>query len=155
MQKNPDIMLLQEVWEIPELILNKYNIIQKRPLTKYNTPQRFQTAVLSKYKIDWEIEFVSTYDWVNKEIKHFAPNLLWCKILLEDKTVLHAVSVYSPAWPIDKNRLENIDTGWVRIGSDIWVTDILWDVLNNYKIWWHDVMIVSWDFNAAVTLDPE
>ena len=151
-----DIALLQEVGSMPENVKEKYEIKSKQAVTKSGKLQNFSTAVIVKGKIIEEISLSSEYDWVNKEIEFFNGNLVSCAVKLRDHGKFNVISVYSPAWPVDKNRLENIDVSPVKLKNnpEVWVTEILWSALKNMvsnnKRW-----IVGGDYNISETFDKK
>lgn len=151
---NPDISLLQEINSIPEFILNDYSVLQKKALGKTGNPQVFSTVILVKGTINYEIELSTQWDWLNDELKLFDGNLLAANITLSNGESFNVYSVYSPAWPIDKNRLTGIDVTEVKLKNnpDIWATELLWASLLNQDLksapW-----IIGGDLNSSVTFD--
>ncbi|MEE9224144.1 MAG: endonuclease/exonuclease/phosphatase family protein, partial [Thermoplasmata archaeon] len=105
----PDIVLLQEVQGIPEEISEEMAILSRVAIYKTGRPQRFSTAVLVDGKIIEEIKLKSEYDWVNDELSFFHGNFIACKVVLQNNERLNVVSVYSPAWPVNEERLKGID----------------------------------------------
>jgi endonuclease/exonuclease/phosphatase family metal-dependent hydrolase len=69
--------------------------------------------------------------------------------------MVKAVSVYSPAWPIDRERLARVDVAGVRLeqNPDVWLTDILWAALRNREPDPLDLWIVAGDLNLSETFD--
>lgn len=123
----PEIILLQEVGSIPEKIEEKYDVLSRVAIYKTGRPQKFSTAVLTSGKIIGEIPLSSEFEWVNNELDFFKGNLMSCIIQLPDQEPINVVSVYSPAWPVDKDRLNGIDVSHVKLKSnpDVWVTEII------------------------------
>jgi exonuclease III len=67
------------------------------------------------------------------------------------------ISVYSPAWPVDKERLKEIDVSQIKSSStnpDVWGTDVLWDALRNAAVMGAE-WVVGGDFNSSETFDCE
>ncbi|MDI9578820.1 MAG: hypothetical protein QM398_11885 [Thermoproteota archaeon] len=67
----PDIILLQEIGNLPKEITNVYNALTKTAVRKTGEPQNFSTGVLVKGQIIQETELTSEYEWVNKELNGF------------------------------------------------------------------------------------
>ena len=129
----PDVALLQEVNSIPDSIASEYEVLMRSALGKSEKPQVFSTAVLVRGKIEKAIELSSSWDWVSDEIKRFAENPVAAEVSLASGQRLRVMSVYSPAWPIDKERLEGIDVSEVKLKNnpDVWVTELMWAALKN------------------------
>jgi exonuclease III len=151
---NPDIALLQEVSAIPEDILIRYDCRFERACSKQGTPQKFGTALLVRGEIGEAQELTSEWDWVNREIDRFRGNLLAYEITTELGRNVRALSVYCPAWPIDRDRLAGIKTSVIKLENnpDVWVTELLWAALRHAGTggtpW-----IVGGDLNSSVTFD--
>jgi exonuclease III len=154
--KSPDIVLLQEVGAIPEKIKNVHDIISRRAIYKNGRQQRFSTSVLVKGRIIGELPLISEFEWVNRELEFFKGNLIGCKIELPNQNQINVVSVYSPAWPIEKTHYEGIDISHVKLKSnpDLWVTEILWSALKNARPK-EELWVVGGDFNSSETFDKE
>ena len=151
----PDIALLQEVGEFPQEITSRFDVRLEKAIGKTGHVQRFGTAVLVRGKITEELRLVSEHDWVNHELDLFSGNLVGCKVILEDHSHKTVISVYSPAWPVDKDRLSNIDVSSVKLNNnpDVWVTEILWSGLKGTMPLSDDQWIVGGDFNSSETFD--
>lgn len=154
-QINPDIVTLQEVISIPDFIKEYYNIHLKPAASKKGNSQIFNTAILSKGEISNEIHLYSEFDWVNNELEFFKGNLLACEISIVGISPIKVVSVYSPAWPVDKERLKNIDISNIKLkqNPDVWCTEVLWSALKNNKNLKNENWIIAGDFNSSVTFD--
>lgn len=152
----PDIALLQEVGSIPEEINNQYDIFSKIAIYKTGKPQRFSTAVLVKGRVIQEIKLEATHGWVNKELDFFKGNFIACKVELKSNQQFNVVSVYSPAWPVDKNRIKDIDVSDVKLtkNPEVWATEIIWSALKN-TITENDAWIVGGDYNSSETFDRD
>lgn len=154
LELDPDIVLLQEVGSIPDKIKNVYNILSKKAVKKTGKPQYFSTTVLVKGKIIKEISLSSEYDWVNRELEFFKGNLISCRIQPINFEPINVVSVLSPYWYLDKNRLEGIDVSAVKLKSnpEIWVTEIIWSALKNMVLN-NETWIIGGDYNCSETFD--
>jgi len=151
----PDIALLQEVGEFPQEVTSKFDVRLEQAIGKTGRVQKFGTAVLVRGKITEELRLISEHDWVNHELDLFSGNLVGCKVIPEDQSPKNVISVYSPAWPVDKSRLSNVDVSSVKLNDspDVWVTEILWSGLKGAMPLSGDQWIVGGDFNSSETFD--
>lgn len=156
LELKPDVALLQEVRGVPEQIQEEMAILSKVAVYKTGGPQRFSTAVLADGKIIQEINLKSEYAWVNNELSFFKGNFIACEVVLQNNERLNVVSVYSPAWPVDKDRLRGLDVSAVRLkeNPDVWATEIIWSALKN-TIANNESWIVGGDYNSSETFDKE
>jgi len=151
----PDIALLQEVGGLPEMLRNTFACCLRHAASKNGKPQRFRTGVLVRGKIVAEIMFSSAFDWVNRELEFFAGNLIGCTVKPLDRDPLNVISVYSPAWPVNRDRLRGIDVSWIKLAGtnpDVWGTDILWGALKNTALI-DSEWVIGGDFNSSETFD--
>lgn len=151
---NPDIVLLQEVGSIPEEIKKGFDILSKVAVKKNGTPQKFSTVVLVKGKIISGINLKSEYDWVNKELEFFKGNFISCVVQLQNQKQVNIVSVYSPAWPVNKERLKGIDVSTVKLklNPNVWGSEIIWSALKNL-VSDNETWIIGGDYNSSETFD--
>jgi len=156
LEMNPDIILLQEVGSIPQKIESIYDIFSRAAINKTGKPQKFNTAVLTKGKILREIPLSSEFEWVNRELDFIKGNLISCLIQLPNQETMNAVSVYSPAWPVDKVRLSGIDVSQVKLklNPEVWVTEIIWSALKTI-VSGKETWIVGGDYNSSETFDRD
>ena len=68
---------------------------------------------------------------------------------------LKILCVYSPAWPVDKRRLADVDVTAVRLtqNRDVYVGHLLWAALILEKPQPLDPWIIGGDFNLCETFD--
>ena len=151
-----DILLLQEVVSLPQTIIEEYKVLSRPAIYKNGKPQRFRTAIITKGEIVNEIKLLSDYDWVNRELDFFKGNFIGYTVRLPNYGLFNIVSVYSPAWPVDKNRLIGIDVSQVKLklNPDVWGTEILWAALKEAEIK-NTNWIIGGDFNSSETFDKE
>lgn len=152
---SPDLILLQEVIDIPIHFRKEYNIEFKQALTKRGFTQKFGTAILVKGKIHSTLHLISNHDWVNQELKSFTGNLIASVIQIENQEPINVVSVYSPAWPVSAERLIGIDVSDIKLkqNSKVWCTELLWSALKNSSISINSNWIIGGDFNSSETFD--
>ncbi|MGC8757803.1 MAG: endonuclease/exonuclease/phosphatase family protein [Caldisericaceae bacterium] len=156
LELKPDIALLQEVKTIREQIYEKFDILSKVAISKIGKPQSFLTALLVKGKITREIQLKSEYDWVNRELGFFKGNIISGTVVCSNGEELNVVSVYCPAWPINKKRLEGFNVSAVKLkeNPDVWATEIIWSALK-HTISKDEQWVVGGDFNISETFDKE
>jgi exonuclease III len=152
---SPDLALLQEVSALPKTISEQYQVVLRRAAGKAGQSQRFNTAILVRGIIATEIPLSSRWDWVNSELEHFKGNLLAYEVnVLGQK--YRVLSAYSPAWPVESERLWGIDVTPIKLklNPKLWVTELLWAALLdscdvNQPLPW----IVGGDLNSSETFD--
>ena len=172
---NPDIALLQEVVGIPKKITKHFEMVSKYAVTKSGNSQIFKTVILTSGKIVENINFKTENLWVKEALNFFNGNLVACKIKLKNKQLYNVVSLYSPAWTVDINKinksnikLKPINTPfnkflfWLyddansKINNNIriWMTELIQFALENYitknKNW-----IVGGDYNSSESFDKD
>lgn len=157
---DPDIALLQEVGEVPADLAGSASRTAF-PVRRSGTRQAFQTVVLARHgfasEAGEEFRIESNRKWVNEELARFAGNIVAGEAATGScsGTRTHAVSVYSPPWPIPRSRLAAVDTRGVQLqhNDDIWLSDLLCDALGCRATLKDENWIVAGDFNAAPTFD--
>jgi len=155
LELSPDVVLLQEVNGFSDEIKEQFDIKYKHAITKDGNKQSFGTAVMVKGKIIEDIELVSKHDWVNKELSFFSGNILGCVVEIQKHSLINVMSVYSPAWPVNKKRIRNIDVSDVKLENnpDVWATEILWSGLKERLPSKIHQWVIAGDFNASETFD--
>lgn len=152
----PDVVLLQEVGEIPESIKEIYKIKRERPVNKKNNPQKFMTVILIKGEIISDIQLFSKQDWINKELTFFKGNFVGCVAKIEGHNPINIICVYNPAWNIDEKRLEGIDISIIALKDKTKLSgaEVLSDALKEIvKI--SDTWIVGGDYNWSDTFEKD
>ena len=155
LQLDPDIALLQEVRKLPEKLTSGYSVIEHPYVSKKGKPQKFKTAIVSKGAIGEEIHLTSEFEWVSKEREFFSGSIVAHEVTIGEER-FNVVSVHSPAWPIDEERLKGVDLAQIKLLSKthkIWCTEILWSVLKNSMSINEYPWIVGGDFNSSETFD--
>ena len=150
-----DIVLLQEVGQFSEEFKNGYSIYSAVPVKPSGQPQTFSSAIATKGHIGKPLDLESEFDWVNRERSVFSGNIIACPVSFHDDRIWNVVSVYSPAWPVNSDRLVGIDVSSVKLvqNPDVWCTEILWSVLKNTIPKLHGLWLVGGDFNSSETFD--
>lgn len=151
----PDLAVLQEVSGFPDRIKQAYAIRAANPRTRNGRFHRFQSVLLVRGAIGASLRLPAPYDWVARELDFFAGNLPAFSITFADGTPLNAICVYSPAWPVSRDRLDGIDVSGVKLTQNpyVWVTDLLWASLNHERPAPPPEWIIAGDFNSSETFD--
>jgi endonuclease/exonuclease/phosphatase family metal-dependent hydrolase len=152
---DPDVALLQEVMSVPASVLARYSCQMERAVTKEGTPQRFSTAVLVKGQIGQPIAFRTSIDWIEVELRWFAGNLVARHVTPDNGPTMRVVSVYNPAWEVDRARLKDLDVSSVRLiqNPDVWMADLLWASLVHMRPDPSKPWVFAGDFNLSETFD--
>ncbi len=150
-----DVLLLQEVKDIPSSFLSIYDSLSAVPKTKNGKEQRFKTTVLSKTPLLRDLYLQSKIKWVNNELDFFSGNILSCTTKINSELSINLISVYSPAWPIPDSRLEGIDASSIKLKNNpkIYCTEILWALLKDSLSENSGGWVIAGDFNSSTTFD--
>lgn len=154
LELEPDVALLQEVVSIPDEVSSQYTIRIKNAQSKSGGDQKFGTAVFAKGKLGDALDLQTEWKWVNRELDRFKGNLLSYDLEPDDDRQCRVLSVYSPPWPIDRERLAGVDTSSLKLvtNPDVWVTELMWAALRCFEV--DDVpWIVGGDLNSSITFD--
>jgi exonuclease III len=152
---DPDVALLQEVMSVPAPVLARYSCQMERAMGKAGAPQKFNTAILVKGNIGSPLPLEASNPWVEAELRLFAGNLVARHITPDSSPPMRVVSVYSPAWAVDRARLQGVDVTSVKLtlNRDVWVTDLLWASLVHMDLDHREPWVVAGDFNLSETFD--
>lgn len=152
---SPDVALLQEVGAVPQTISREYDVRFRYAIGKTGRTQHFGTALLVRGEIGREIDLSSSRGWVRAELAHFSGNLLAYNVTLASGETLIAVNIYSPAWPVDRSRLEGVDVKPVKLAlnRNVWFADILFEALKHADIEPQERWLIGGDFNLCETFD--
>ena len=151
---SPDLALLQEVSGLPKAITDQYQVVMRQAAGS-KQPQRFSTAILARGAIGAPIRLVSRWDWVNRELERFNGNLVAYEVSVLGREY-RVLSAYSPAWPVNPERLRGIDVGPVKLklNANVWVTELLWAaLLDSSQAGDPAPWVVGGDLNASETFD--
>ena len=155
LEMDPDVALLQEVGSIPEKVYSIYDCQMSRATSKVGSPQPFSTALLVKGRIGNKLSLPSHEKWIEEELQRFSGNLVAFEILPNNGPPIKAISVYGPAWPVDRQRLSVRDVTGVRLtlNRDVYVMDLLWSSLKYQRQELDQPWIIGGDFNLSETFD--
>lgn len=151
----PDVAILQDFRVVPEAVLQVYHHARNlRPLPNGRAP-RHMTGVLVKDLEVADIELPAPVEWVARELENFREFCTGKFLTLHNGLRLKVLSVYSPAFPIERSRLSGIDTAGIKLtqNPDVWATELLWAVLQEMNISPDDPFIVAGDLNSSETFD--
>jgi exonuclease III len=149
------LALLQEVNAVPKSISDKYAVVLHRAAgSNWGTSQPFGTAILVRGKIGAPVPLTSRWDWANRELEHFKGNLLAYHVTVLGQQ-FRVLSAYSPAWPVDPERIREVDVEPVKLklNPKVWVTELLWAALLDSCDPSQSPWIVGGDLNASETFD--
>lgn len=156
LELNPDIALLQDVVELPLQVAAAYEAREAFAIRQSGQRQRFKTMLLVRGRIHEEMLLPAAEPWIAEELQRYAGNLISHRVQLDAGPTLNAISVYNPAWPINKDRLLDTDTGKVRLtqqNCSIWLSDLLWSSLGLLLNEATGPLIVAGDFNLCENFD--
>lgn len=153
---DPDVALLQDVRNYPPAISNIYTIRENFARHKKGHDHHFKTLLLAKGQIE-PLDLAIGIDWIDKELEHFAGNLIAGRVFVPEVGQLNIVSVYSPHWHIPGGRLENVDFSGVKqsMNKDIWLADLVLAVLTRRLSSSNESWIVGGDFNNCETFSKD
>lgn len=157
LDKQPDVVLLQEIGSISDEVLSVFKDTTEPAINKKGKQQRFSTGILVKGEIIEEINLFSEYKCENKELKDFLKgNFIGYVVQPKNYGPLHIVSVYSPAWSVNKNWLQGIDVSAIQLKghSKVWGTELIWSALK-HTVSNNETWIVGGDYNSSETFDKD
>ena len=151
----PDIALLQEVGGLPAWINDSYHIHQISPRFIAGHRARFSTVIMSLWPLKTSRFLHSSLDWVNDIHREREGWIVECETIPDNAEPLRLVSVHSPAWPIPRDTIKDIDVSSIKLENnpDLWFTEILWSLLRNENFGDNVQWIVGGDFNTSVFFD--
>jgi endonuclease/exonuclease/phosphatase family metal-dependent hydrolase len=155
LELNPDIALLQEVGTVPETISMRYSQYASSAIKQDGTPQHFKTAILVKGQIGEPISLSSPTEWMAIELQRYDGNLVSRQIVSDNGTTIKAISVYNPAWGIERTRVSMYDISEITLPTarGIWLADLLWASLKHMKLNANLPWVIAGDFNLSETFD--
>ena len=154
-QEDADIVLLQEVTRIPDEILRRYNCHAIFPRFFGGHNARFQTVVLSKWKMNKAPFLASELAGVNKIHSTRYGWIHECEVVDDPGTRYRVVSVHSPAFAVPRKEIDNADFEAIKLKNNpkLWFTEILWSFLRSANLGDDTNWIVGGDFNSSVRFD--
>ena len=119
---------------------------------KTGSAQPFSTVVVVAGTVEKDLVLGCELPWVNRELDWFTGNVVACAVRTHEGEELNVVSIYSPAWPVERSRIGGIDTSGVQLQQnlDVWLADI---VLAGLPPADGSAWVVGGDFNLSETFD--
>ena len=154
-QEDADIVLLQEVTRVPDAILRCYNCHARFPRFFGGHNARFQTAVLSKWRMNTAPFLVSELDGINDIHNRRYGWIHECSVYDDESKRYQVVSVHSPAFSVPLAETNYADFRAIKLKNnpELWFTEILWALLKNASLGNDTNWIVGGDFNSSVDFD--
>ena len=150
-REDADIVLLQEVTEIPASIRKRYqcHVVSPRFFRGHDAP--FSTAVLSKGLIDATPYLRSELAWVNKIQTERHGWIVGCRTSLDSGEQFHVVTVHLPSFSIPRQHWADEDVTGIKLTNNprLWFTEILWVLLRAAPVSDDTKWIVGGDFNRS------
>jgi hypothetical protein len=151
----PDLLLLQEVSDLPPDILSEYEVGRGAPRTRAGSEQRFRSVIGVRGTLGPEIALRSTTNWIDAQLHHFRGNLVGRRVSLASGDALSVLGVYSPAWPVAREAYADVDVSTVKLpeNPEIWVSDLVVAALREQPDLATEPWLIAGDFNACETFD--
>ena len=155
LELDPDVALLQDFGTIPDRVLQVYSHAQDAAAPGTARAQRFFSGILVKGVSSEDLQLPAPNEWVARELKFFSGYFTARNVTLHNGIKLKVMSAYSPAFPIDRARLQDIDTTGIQLtqSRDVWGTELLWACLTAMNIEADEPFIVAGDLNSSETFD--
>jgi exonuclease III len=156
LELDPDVALLQDFGAIPDRVMQHYVQIQSTAVVDTSRAPLFMTGILVKGISTEDIALPVPTEWVARELEISKEFFTARSVTLHNGISLKVLSVYSPAFPIDRTRLAGIDTNGIRLSlqnHDVWVTELLWATLKSMSISAEEPFIMGGDLNSSETID--
>lgn len=155
LREDADIVLLQEVADIPTWIRRRYqcHVMSPRYFEGRNAP--FSSAILSKGLIDATPYLQSELSWINRIHTDRYGWIIGCETTLGSGERFRLVAVHSPAFPIPRDEWADVDASGIKLTNnpDLWFTEVLWSLLRRADLSDETNWIVGGDFNSSVLFD--
>ena len=154
-REEADIVLLQEVKEIPTWVWDCYQCYSMRPRYFDGRHAPFSTAVLSRGAIDATPYLRSDLEWINKICTERYGWIVGCETALNSGERFRVISVHLPAFPVPRNLWADADISGIKLTNNpkVWFTEILYMLLRRAHISDDENWIVAGDFNTSVKFD--
>ena len=155
LELDPDVALLQDFGPIPDRVTDGYSCAFSTAPAAAGRSIRHFTGVLVKGDVTKDILLPAPTDWVARELDNYKEFFCAREVVLSTGVPLNVMSVYSPAIPIDKKRLQGIDTTGIKLthSRDLWATELMWATLGSMNISEINPFIVAGDLNSSETFD--
>ena len=152
-QQNADILLLQEVLNMPSHLTKAYSVVLQKCINKRFADQNFANAILFRGEYLQQLNLQSKHNWVLQTRSQLKGNLQSLKVEIQG-VQYNILNIHSPAWKIPSSNMPQMVYEDIKLkqNSDIYMTEILYDLLRNLDT--HNTpLIVGGDFNSSETFD--
>ncbi len=155
LELDPDVAMLQDYGAVPDCVLEQYAHVANDRVFGSDRAPRFMTGILMKGAHTQELFLPAPTEWVARELQNFREFFTAKVITLGNGIKLKVLSVYSPAFPIERTRLAGIDTAGIQLtqNRDVWGTELLWATLKSRVITADEPFIEAGDLNSSETFD--
>lgn len=155
LELDPDVALLQDFGSVPDRVRSQYTHAMNVKPPAANRAPRHMTGVLVKSADVEDLPLPAPNEWVARELENMGEFLNAKVVTLSGGIRLKVISVYSPAFPIDPERLKGIDTSSIQLtqSRDLWVTELMWAALTSMKVSEEEPVVVGGDLNSSETFD--
>jgi exonuclease III len=156
LELKPDVALLQEVGSIPADVLAELQCREVHAMSKTGKPQRFKTAVFVKGRLADKVALTGSHPSIDRELDRFRGNLVAFRVQPRCAPPINVISVYNPAWPLERGAFADFDLRPVRLSlqpRDVWLADLLWfrlvELTRDRSVQW----LIGGDFNLSESFD--
>lgn len=155
LELKPDVALLQDYGAIPDRVLDVYTHAPNGTVFGSERAPRHMSGVLLRGVTTEDIALPAPNDWVARELENWKEFFTAKAISLHTGIRLKVLSVYSPAFPVDRERLTDIDTTGIQLtqNRDLWGTELLWAAMKAMSVAAEEPLIVAGDLNSSETFD--
>jgi exonuclease III len=155
LELDPDIALLQDFGALPDHVLEQYVHAPNIRAPVANRAPHHNTGLLLRNASAKDLPLPAPSDWVAGELENWQDHFTAKRVSLPSGVALKILSVYSPAFPIDPARMQEVDTTGIQLtqSPDVWGTELLWATLRSMDIANEDPLVVAGDLNSCETLD--
>jgi exonuclease III len=155
LELDPDVALLQDYGVVPNHVLQRYTHAINPGFVARNRSPRHMTGVLVKGTEVEDLPMPAPVDWVARELDTLREFFTAKSVTIDGGITLKVLSVYSPAFPIDRSRLNQIDTRGIQLtqSRDLWATELMWATVKTIQIASEEPFVVAGDLNSSETFD--
>jgi exonuclease III len=155
LELDPDVALLQDFGTLPDRVLQRYTHAPNIKQLALDRAPRHMTGVLFKGTDAEDLPLTHSVEWVARELDASSEFFTAKMVTLRCGIKLKVLSVYSPAFPIERARLRGIDTTGIQLtqNKELWATELMWAALTSMHITHEQPFIVAGDLNSSETFD--
>lgn len=156
LELDPDIALLQDFGAaVPARVLATYTHELNAAAGADPSAGHYQSAILLKAGTAVDLALPAPSPWVAYELELLAEYFTAKTVTLPSGASMRVISVYAPAYPLDRARMKRVDTSSIRLtyNRDVYATELLWATLKMMPIGEDDLVIVGGDMNSSESFD--